>query len=402
LLVFADDWGRHPSSPQHLIRLLLARHEVYWVNTIGTRPPGLDFATCRRTLEKLRAWAFPSGKRQLPLPGLHVLSPKMSPWFRTAFDRRLNRFLLSRQLTPLLQSLPTPPVAVTMVPIVADLMGDLPVRRWVYYCVDDFTEWPGLDHVPLRQMEEQLVLQADLHITVSEVLQDRLAQMGVASRLLTHGVDLDFWAPREDGYAPVPELQGLEPPLIVFWGVTDRRMDLAFLRRLAADLTVGTIVLVGRELNPDPEVYAIDRVVHVGVLPYPYLPRVASQAAVLVMPYADLPVTRAIQPVKLKEYLITGKPTVVRDLPAVRPWADCLDMAGTPEAFSQAVRLRLAKGLPDEQRRARARLVKESWEEKARTFERWIMEPEACPDGLTSRRAGQEVLGRTAAKGRRP
>ena len=35
-LVFADDWGRHPSSCQHLIRQLLARYPVLWVNTIGT------------------------------------------------------------------------------------------------------------------------------------------------------------------------------------------------------------------------------------------------------------------------------------------------------------------------------------------------------------------------------
>jgi hypothetical protein len=68
-------------------------------------------------------------------------------------------------------------------------------------------------------------------------------------------------------------------------------------------------------------------------------------------------------------------------LPSVRPWADCLDKADTPEAFSRAVRLRLAEGLPEEQRRARARLVKESWTEKARTFERLIVGPEACLDG---------------------
>jgi glycosyltransferase involved in cell wall biosynthesis len=383
LLVFADDWGRHPSSCQHLIRLLLDRHEVYWVNTIGTRAPRFDLATVSRTLEKLRAWAFSFRKPESPLSGLHVLNPRMWPWFRSAFDRQLNRFLLSRQLGSLLKSLPRPPIAVTMLPIVADLMGVLPVQHWVYYCVDDFGQWPGVDQAALRQMEEQLIRKVDVRIAVSDTLRDRLAHGGRTAHLLTHGVDLDFWTPREGGNASVPELNGLERPLIVFWGLTDRRMDLTVLRRLSADLRAGTIVLVGRELNPDPGVYEIDRVVHVGVLPYPCLPRVASQASVLIMPYADLPVTRAMQPVKLKEYLATGKPTVVRNLPAVRPWADCLDTADTPEAFSQAVRQRLAEGLPEEQKRARARLVGESWTEKARLFERWITEPTACPEALT-------------------
>jgi glycosyltransferase involved in cell wall biosynthesis len=399
LLVFADDWGRHPSSTQHLIRILLDRHEVYWINTIGTRAPGFNFATVSRGFEKLRAWSSAREKPELRLPGLHVLNPKMWPWFRSAFDRRLNRFLLLQQVGPLVKSLPTAPIAITMLPIVADLIGQLPVQRWVYYCVDDFALWPGLDQAPLERMEEQLIRQADIRIATSEILQDKLAQTG-STYLLTHGINLDFWRPREDSSEPIAELNGLERPLIVFWGLSDRRMDLAILRRLSAELTAGTIALVGPELNPDPALYGIKRVVHLGVLPYHYLPLVANQAAVLIMPYLDLPVTQAMQPVKLKEYLATGKPTVVRNLPAVRPWADCLDMADTPEAFSQAVRLRLAEGLPEEQRRARARLTQESWTEKARAFERWILEPPPCLESLTCSGDVEEEHARDAASSR--
>ena len=79
-----------------------------------------------------------------------------------------------------------------------------------------------------------------------------------------------------------------------------------------------------------------------------------------------------MQPLKLKEYLATGKSVVARDLPATSAWADALDLARTPEAFSAAVRRRLSTGLPKEQRLARRRLAGESWESKAQAFERWI------------------------------
>jgi hypothetical protein len=95
------------------------------------------------------------------------------------------------------------------------------------------------------------------------------------------------------------------------------------------------------------------------------------------MPYADLPVTRAIQPLKLKEYLATGKPTVVRSLPATREWGDCLDLVDSPEAFSATVRQRLAEGLPASQSLARGRLSSEGWEEKSRAFERWALGADA-------------------------
>jgi glycosyltransferase involved in cell wall biosynthesis len=369
LLVFADDWGRHPSSCQHLVRRLLGRYEVYWVNTIGTRKPRLDLATLRRGLEKVRHWLRPAGAAEPLPPGLHVLNPRMWPWFSSAFDRGLNRVLLSRQLSRALKGLPEPPVAVTTLPIVADLMGRLPVRRWVYYCVDDFSLWPGLDQEALRRMEERVVRRAHTVIAVSETLQDKLARMGRPSFLLTHGVDLEFWRAAEDG-PEVPGLEGLERPLVVFWGVIDRRTDGALIQRLAADMIKGTVLLVGPESEPDNTLYALPRVRRLPPLPLEQLPLLARRAGVLVMPYADLPVTRAIQPLKLKEYLATGRPAVVRDLPAVRPWADCLDLVDSPESFSRMVRLRLEEGLPESQQRARARLAEESWDAKADEFER--------------------------------
>ena len=110
------------------------------------------------------------------------------------------------------------------------------------------------------------------------------------------------------------------------------------------------------------------RVHRIGPVPFDRLPAFAREAAVLVMPYADLPVTRAMQPLKLKEYLATGKPAVVRDLPANREWADALDLVDSAAAFSAAVRRRLETGLPVEQAIARLRLVHEGWAEKSRAF----------------------------------
>lgn len=369
LLVFADDWGRHPSSCQHLVRRLLGHHAVTWVNTIGTRPPRLDWPTLRRGFEKLRHWTR-RPTESTPLPAnLRVVNPWMWPWFSTPFDRRLNRELLLRQLRGVTAS---PPVVVTTLPIVADLVGLLPARHWVYYCVDDFSQWPGLDQGALRDMEERLVCRADRVLAVSETLQAKLARMGRSAALLSHGVDLEHWAAPAAGPPPA-EFAGLERPLVLFWGLVDWRMDAAWLRRLSDELTRGTIVLVGPEDDHDPELTRSGRVRRVPAVAFARLPALAREAAVLVMPYADLPVTRAMQPLKLKEYLATGKPVVARALPAHRAWADCLDLAETAEQFARAVCRRIDAGLPAEQEAGRRRLAGESWAEKARQFEEWAL-----------------------------
>src|SRR5262249_61053468 len=120
-----------------------------------------------------------------------------------------------------------------------------------------------------------------------------------------------------------------ERPWIFFWGLIDKRMDPAFVNQLAADLKCGTILLIGPQQDPDRSLMNSPRVQCLGSLPFEQLPRLAREAAVLIMPYADLPVTRAMQPLKLKEYLATGKPVVARDLPATQSWRDALDLANS-------------------------------------------------------------------------
>jgi glycosyltransferase involved in cell wall biosynthesis len=376
LLVFADDWGRHPSSCQHLIRHLLPEHQVHWVNTIGTRTPRLDWETFRRGLGKLGQWLKrPAPKAALP-DNLRVTNPKMWPSFRSSFGRWMNRKLLTRHLVPLLRNLPEQPVGVTTIPMVADILDDLPVRRWVYYCVDDFSTWPGLDQNTMGRMERQLLERVDEVVAVSENLQERLAGLGRTSTLLTHGVDLDFWTGRASD--SLPELNQLPRPLVVFFGLIDRRLDLTFLARLGETLRQGTILLVGPQSDPDPALSKMSRLTIWPALRYEQLPTLARAADVLMMPYADLTVTRAMQPLKLKEYLAASRPAVVRDLPANREWADCLDLAASPEGFADAVLRRIQTGLPEDQRTARYRLQAESWAQKARQFEQ-ILQGEKAP-----------------------
>ena len=392
LIVFSDDWGRHPSSCQHLISKLLPHRRVTWVNTIGTRPPGLNWNTVTRGVGKLRQWLPLSGGRKPPVSEKqpHVLSqtqgtyaprseplvlnPKMWPSFRPRLARGLNRRLLTRALARVAEAMPAPPVVITTLPLLADLVGRVRAARWVYYCVDDFSVWPGLDGRTMRDMEAELVPKADVAIAVSGTLQAHLAKLGKPSHLLTHGVDLDFWRAPVSGDTPVSlrDVDALPKPLVVYWGVIDRRTDVAFVKALGDAMPDGTILLAGPQDAPDPALLRLPRVRTLPSMPFADLPALAARTAVLIAPYADMPVTRAMQPLKLKEYIATGKPVVVRRLPATAEWADCVDVVDTPEAFARAVLMRLREGVPETQKQARERLAGEGWDAKAEQFERWV------------------------------
>lgn len=403
LVVFSDDWGRHPSSCQHLVGHLLDRYRALWVNTIGTRAPKLSWEDVGKAAAKLRAWFAASGGPAAELPAnLSVISPRMYPGFRTRWQRAVNARLISGAVNKAMGARRAGErrVAVTTIPITADLPGRLDVDRWVYYCVDDFSVWPGLDGSVMEDMERRLVGAVDACLAVSDTLMTRLRGFGAEPVLLTHGLDLSHWGfeagaagegVSASGNGPtsktvssndvaaasavdaeaLPAWWGkVDEPVLLFWGVVDQRLDVDWCIALAEGC--GGLALVGPQQSPDARLLRHERIVMPGPAPYHQLPAMARAAGALVMPYADLPVTRAIQPLKFKEYMATGKPVIVRDLPATRPWSDAADVLDEVGSLVEVTRLRLGEGVPASQRAARVRLADESWSAKAMRFEQAI------------------------------
>jgi glycosyltransferase involved in cell wall biosynthesis len=372
LVVFSDDWGRHPSSCQHLVKQLLGKYEVLWINTIGTRTPKFDRATFTRILSKVVQWSNLS--RREPANGsplVQVRSPLMWPWFGRPIDRWMNQQVLGRAVARAVSCLPRPRTVVTTIPLVNDLVGRLDVDRWIYYCVDDLSAWPGLDGATLQRMERELVGKVDGCVAVSEFLQHRLAGMGRESTLLTHGVDLDSW--REERGGRLPEvLSGAPSPRIVFWGLIDDRLDAEWLLQLGDQMPAGTIVLAGPTQSPNPRLLEHPRIQLIGPVAYSELPSLAHGASALVMPYRRMPATMAMQPLKLKEYLATGLPCVVSRLPATEAWKDSLDVVENSTEFVETVMRRAAAPLIESQSIARQSLVNESWATKAEQFDNVI------------------------------
>jgi hypothetical protein len=378
LIVFADDWGRHPSSSQHLVRELLPQYPTLWVNTVGTRRPGLSFADIKKGFGKLNEMFSRSGRNDhasWPV-GLQVIQPTMYPGFRKPWQRRFNKLRVERAIEGAFKQAiaPTPTrgdssdkarrVAITTLPITADLVGMPGIDRWVYYCVDDYAQWPGTDHAVMDAMERELARKAAAAVAVSDALIDRLASFGVAAGRLDHGVDLEAWS-TPDVATRLPERWPDErQPIALFWGLLDQRMEHEWVCQLA-DTGDCAVVMAGPHTGDcSPSLWSYANML--GPVEQRDLPAYAAASDVLIMPYIDAPVTRAMQPLKLKEYLATMKPVVVRDLPATRQWADCCDLAISPGGFTDLVRKRAQTGILPEQRAARERrLPAESWSAKA-------------------------------------
>ena len=366
LIVFADDWGRHPSSSQHLIRELLPHYPTLWVNTVGTRRPQFTLADLKRAAGVFSSWFFTSRREaDLNLPdGLRVIAPKMYPGYRNRLQRKYNAASVLRAVhRDLLED--HRHVVVTTLPTTADLIGPMHVDRWVYYCVDAYNLWPGTDHDIMTQMDKAQVALADELVAVSDVIAQYIKALGRSSVSTNHGVDLAFWrTPSKDSVISDRWPQD-ERPVALFWGLLDGRMDSYWLTALAKQ-PEWHVVLAGPKAETYQGIIADPYCEWIGPVAQKDLPAHAASSQVLIMPYVDEPVTQMMQPLKLKEYLATMKPVVVRDLPSTREWADCCDLAADAETFVDLVEQRIKTGTPPEQIEARKRrLARESWTSKA-------------------------------------
>jgi glycosyltransferase involved in cell wall biosynthesis len=277
-------------------------------------------------------------------------------------ERALNRWLLRRGLRGVLPGSEEPAAIVTTLPITADLAQAWSHLNWIYYCVDDLAAWPGLDAGTLQRMEREQLPHMRTVLAASTALRDRMNGLGCDAHLLTHGVDIARWR----GVGPRRRAPS-DRPVVLFWGLADRRLDTAICLALAREVTVR---MVGPRQDVDPRLRAEPGIIWEDAVAEGELPRVATTADVLVMPYADLAVTRAMQPLKLLEYLATELPVVATPLPANREWSAALDVAGDPERFTAIALERARTGLPPAQRAARARVAAESWSAKAAELER--------------------------------
>ncbi len=369
-IVFADDWGGHPSSSQHLFRRIAAKHDVLWVNTVGMRRPKLTRSDFGKAWAKMRRM-FRRGSDQPPRPGdpprLHVCQPFMLPFAGIAAVRRFNAHSVRRVVRQRLEALGLQkPVLVAAAPAAGDVAGELGEGRVVYYCVDDFSNWAGFDHELVRKMEARLIEHTDVAIATSHLLQSLLRAQGKEADLLPHGADISLFSSIPEREHPL--LAAIQGPRVGYFGAIDERLDDKLLAELADARPDIAFILAGPRLAAHPRLDALANVHFIGEMAYGNLPYLVAGLSALLLPYRIDRSTAAISPLKLKEYLATGRPVVVSGLAEVNEFAEHLaigrDVASWLAAIDQAVRTPLASG----QQPVPKWLAQEGWDRKAEQF----------------------------------
>jgi glycosyltransferase involved in cell wall biosynthesis len=384
LLVFADDWGRHPSSCQHLVRRLRNDYRILWVNSIGTRRVRADSLTLRRGLEKLKNWR--QGLKRVD-GQMWVVDLPMIPGLGSRILRDLNRRFAARRLHAILEHLEmTEPLLLTTLPYIGWLVCDLPLRAKIYYCTDDYGHWPSADRETLMRADREFSAAADLILAVSHALFASHRSAG-RCRYFPHGVDFAHFASVRQVQCLPDDLAQIPAPRIGFFGLIYEKLDFALLTAVARHFPAASLVLLGSVVHCPEDFAALPNVYLLGPRSYEELPRYVAGLDVLLLPYlSDDPMIRQSGPLKLKECLASGKPTVSVDVPEVRLLEPHVRVAEGREAFVRQVSEALGEPLDSPLGDARQRSVEyDGWSRRAELL-RMYLDEVSVPEKLAHSR----------------
>jgi hypothetical protein len=365
-VVFSDDWGGHPSSCQHIFRHVAHDHRVLWVNTVGMRAPRLTGADLRKAAAKLGRMLKP--RQRVPATASAgvapvVISPFMLPFPDSTLARQWNARFGLRVVRRAMQALGMHrPVVVATTPNACDIVGKLGAASVIYYCVDDFAQWPGLSSEPVRDMENRLIAASDRIAASSPVLYERLRGRRPAM-MLPHGADVELFS-SEPGVEHAA-LAAIPRPRAGYYGLLDDRMDEQLVAGLADAMPDWSFVFAGPQESALTMLKSRRNVHLIGPVAYADLPSFTTGLDALLLPYRVDGFTHTLSPLKLREYVLSGKPVICAPLQGVEEFAGLISLACSQQEWEPRLRAAIGADIGGRRRRARALLQGDSWSNRA-------------------------------------
>jgi glycosyltransferase involved in cell wall biosynthesis len=364
IVCIASSWFDHPTSKHHVMRRLAATNHVLWVNFHASRRPQLTRADTNLIVRRLKR-VFEGAQRVAD--HIDVLSPLLLPFPESRAARWFNARALQWQIRTALRTLRERPLQLWLfTPDVPELIPLLRPQRVVYYCVDDFAAFAGFNTKLVERLEQRTMARSDAVITTSEELHAPRAAAHHCVHLVPHGVDVSHFARAvDDPDLPVPdELQAIPRPIFGYMGMLSDWVDQELLADAARRRPDWSFVLLGDSRCDTSTLTGLPNLHMLGGRPYAELPAYCRGFDVGLIPFRMSRLIRAVNPIKLREYLAAGLPVVSAPMDAVRPYAPAVQLAETTDQFIAActAALQQAESTPAAERQQL--VAHESWEQR--------------------------------------
>lgn len=358
---FGNDWrAENRTSSHHIASVLSRRLPVLYVSTPGFRAPSAMKRDVSRIFNKLREaprlpervsekmWAMTMP--QLPFSGVPGVS---------GFNRMAGGVLLRRAIRHLgFRKL----ISMFFVPHPGGFARTLGEDLSVYYCIDSYVDLPGADRAAIERWDHDLMAQSDLVFLCSKKLFEERSSIRKDLIYSPHGVDAELFGRAMDpNVETAGALRAMKAPIIGYFGSVSSWIDIELVAQTAKARPRWNFVLLGMVSTDVAALRSLPNVLLAGAMAYQTLPNWASAFDVCIAPYIQNQQVLNSNPLKIREYLATGRPVVSMWLPEAEQFAGVVRLVRQRDQFLGAIEAALAEGIEVNQGKRLAAVRDSTW-----------------------------------------
>jgi len=360
IIIFNDDWGRFPSTLQHVAKVLLENeNRIFWIGSLGLRQLKINFADLKRAFHKLSGILNKSDSQRLSTERIPILiHPFVIPLHDFKIIKKINSYFITKAVKEVLaKHKVVRPILITASPVTDEVIGKLGESCSFYYCVDDYSSMEGAFKCILPS-EQKIIEKVDGVFAVSNVLMESRKHKS-ETHFAPQGVNVNHFKKIS---LLNEKVSSIKKPVVGFFGLITEWIDLDLILACVKKYPDYTFVLIGKSTRDLSAFLDYKNFVYLGPVDYKVLPSYASVFDVGLIPFEVNPVTVASNPLKLLEYFSLGIPAVTTNLPETKIFADLAYIAGDRDEFIRMVAQAIEE-ITGEKNQSRIEKAKEySWE----------------------------------------
>jgi glycosyltransferase involved in cell wall biosynthesis len=389
----SGQWFYVPSIPEYTMLEMASKHRVLYVE------PFVSFLTVVQTrlFDKNAAAFRPKvrwGLRRITSHLTVYTPPPLALPFQHRFEwiLRINMVFLAWLVRGVMRRLGfSTPILWAYLFRLSGMVGRLSEKAVVYDCIEHDEHFVSSESGKrkVRALEERLCRKADVVFVMNPQLHHLKGQWNPRTVVVPSGAKIAHFSKAADPRTPIAEeLAALPRPIVGYFGQVDRwKIDfdlLIYLTQRHPDWSLVFVGPVAPEVRGDARLTPLRNVYFFGRQPYERIPSFLKGFDVCTMPFTPSENIELSSPLKLYEYLATGKPIVSVPFPAVEEFSEYVSIARSSEAFAVAVEQAYTV---DTQELASCRMR----EAEAHSWERRVEQKRAALHDVLIGRAGQEA-----------
>lgn len=222
--------------------------------------------------------------------------------------------------------------------------------------------------------EISAIRNSDLSMATSKQLQKDLTKLsGKKVEYLPNAADFEVFKQAYLQPFSLPEdLKGITPPIIGYTGNICHRIDYEKLNAVCMAHPDKNVVMIGprNHAGHTPlDLDAIPNLYFLGPKKLEILPAYLAHFDLLILPFLINEVTKSIYPLKINEYLASGKPVVATPFSEdIQSFGHLISLCKNDEDFIRAIDMELQEDGPEKRKQRHQEASKNTWDARVKTF----------------------------------